>query len=96
MKNNNTSSDAAPKTFTPGGIYFATLTCAHSSFPVRVIRRTAKSIWIEPADEDRRKRYPVKRCAVRSYGDSEYASAWSSWHLAAYSTTDNGFDMQTI
>ena len=82
-------------TFKPGQIIFATLTCAHSDFPVKITRRTAKSIWIEPAGLPH-SMYPPKRCAVRRWGDTETARAWGSWHLAAHSTEPNGFDMQTI
>lgn len=85
----------SPTKFESGQVIYATLTCAHGSFPVRILRRTAKSVWIEPAD-GRRKHFAVKRCAVRTYNGDEYASAWGSWHISATSTTDNGFDPLTI
>lgn len=81
-------------TFEPGQIVYASLICAHSDFPVRVTRRTAKSIWVEAVGLPDAM-YPPKRCAIRSFGDSETARAWG-WHLAAYSTKPNGCDPRSI
>lgn len=82
-----------PTQFESGQIIYATLTCAHSDFPVEITRRTAKSIWIKPCHHNG---YSEKRCAVRVYNGREYANAWGSWHLSSASTKPNGFDMQTI
>ena len=79
--------------FSVGDVIYATLTCAHLDFPVRITRRTEKSIWIEPADGTH---YAPKRCAVSVFSGCERAKAWSTWHLTAGNTEPTGHDPLTI
>ena len=80
--------------FTPGQIIFASLACAHGDFRVRIVRRTAKSIWVEPVDISH-EQMPLKRCGIKNYGSTEIAKAYG-WHLAADSLTSRGHDPYTI
>ena len=80
--------------FIPGQIIFASLACAHGDFRVRIVRRTEKSIWVEPVDITH-EQMPLKRCGVKMFGSTEYAKAYG-WHLAADSLTSRGHDPHTI
>lgn len=67
--------------FAPGEIYYGSLSIAHSSFPVRCVKRTDKSAWFEHVTMPEGYKGP-KRAKIHSYKDSESASAWG-WYISS-------------
>ena len=85
-------------TFEPGKIYHGSLCVAHSSFPVRCVRRTDKSVWFEHVTSPQHYAGP-KRAKVRKWNDgTESAMAWR-WYVSS-DTVDRDpadqFDPYTI
>jgi hypothetical protein len=80
------------KTFEPGEIYFGTLTCAHSDFPVRCIKRTDKSVWFEHINSPH---YPLRRAKLHKYDDQECAMFYR-WYISSTKRTGGDFDPLTI
>lgn len=81
------------KTFQPGEIYFGTLMCAHSDFPVRCVRRTDKSVWFEHVDSPQH--YPLRRAKVHKYENQECAM-FHNWYISSTKQTGGDFDPLTI
>lgn len=79
--------------FEVGQVYYGTLTCAHSDFPVTCIKRTEKSVWFEHAN--RPDFYPQSRCKVHKYDDCETAM-FRRWYISSTKTTGGDFDPLTI
>lgn len=81
--------------FVPGTVYYGTLTCAHSDFPVRCVRRTDKSVWFEHETHPNVYGSP-KRAKIHKWDDgSESAMAWR-WYISSDKTTGGDFDPLTI
>lgn len=79
--------------FEPGEIYFGTLTCAHSDFPVRCVRRTEKSVWFEHVTHPQH--YAIRRAKVHRY-EKEECAMWRSWYISSSKQTGGDFDPLTI
>jgi hypothetical protein len=80
-------------TFVVGQIYYGTLACAHGDFPVRCIKRTAKSVWFEHANHP--DAYRTMRCKARPWSDSETAN-FHNWYISATKLSGGDFDLNTI
>ena len=81
------------QTFQPGEIYFGTLMCAHSDFPVRCVRRTDKSVWFEHVDSPQH--YPLCRAKVHKY-DNQECAMFHNWYISSTKQTGGDFDPLTI
>jgi len=79
--------------FVPGTVYYGTLTCAHSDFPVRCVRRTEKSVWFEHVTHPNV--YGTGRCKIHVYGEYE-AAMFRNWYVSSTKTTGGDFDPLTI
>lgn len=81
--------------FQVGQIYFGSLSCAHGSFPVRCIKRTAKMVQFEHATLS--DHYAIKRSKIRPIDlphKSYEAAYFHGWYIGSDSVTDNGWDMR--
>ena len=78
--------------FAVGKIYYGTLACAHSDFPVRVTKRTEKTVWFEHAN--RPEHYAPRRSKIRNYGNE--SANFHGWYISADKTTGGDFDLMTI
>jgi hypothetical protein len=86
--------------FEVGKVYYATLAVAHSDFPVRCIKRTAKSVWFE-AVGDRSHHYAPARTLIREFegwGERPGSEAgnFHRWYVSSTKTTGGDFDPFTI
>ena len=84
-------------TFEVGQVYFGTLSCAHGDFPVRVTKRTAKTVWFEHATMPQH--YEAKRSRVRlvnNYRGGYEAANFHGWYMGADKRTGGDFDTMTI
>lgn len=81
------------KSFEIGEIYYGTLACAHSDFPVRCVRKTDKSVWFEHVDSPRF--YPVSRVKLHRY-EAQECAMWRGWYISSNKQTGGDFDPLTI
>tara|TARA_Y100000361_G_C11017104_1_gene267499 strand:+ start:190 stop:480 length:291 start_codon:yes stop_codon:yes gene_type:complete len=76
--------------FIVGQIYYGSLGCAHGSFPMVCVRRTAKSVWFEHAV--RPEHYPLRRCKVRPYtshnGWEQESASYNGWWIDSGTAVD--------
>lgn len=79
--------------FEVGQVYYGTLTCAHSDFPVTCIKRTDKSVWFEHVNHP--EVYGAGRCKIHKYDDCETAM-FRRWYISSTKTTGGDFDPLTI
>ncbi len=81
-------------TFEVGSIYYGTLPCAHSYFPVRVVKRTPKTVTLEHVEKSGH--YETKVCRVRDTGTTlGEACRFHGWGV--YSNgRDNSVDIRSI
>lgn len=80
------------KQFQVGQVYYGSLSCAHSSFPVVCIKRTEKSVWFEHAVHP--DCYPAARAKVRSWHDGSESANFHRWYISSDAVKNNGWDMQ--
>lgn len=78
--------------FQVGQIYYGSLACAHSSFPVICTKRTEKSVWFEHATKP--EFYKPARAKVRAWHDGSESANFRGWYISSTSMKDNGWDMQ--
>jgi hypothetical protein len=87
-----------PKGFVPGTVYHGSLSVAHSSFPVRCVRRTEKSVWFEHVNLPEHYVGP-KRAKIHKWEDgTESARVWR-WYVTSDTDTrdpSSMFDPTTI
>ena len=84
-------------TFQVGEIYFGTLAVAHGDFPVRVTKRTAKTVWFEHAT--RPDSYRAKSSRVRlvdNYRGGYESCNFHGWYIGADKQEGGDFDTMTI
>ena len=79
--------------FEVGEIYYGTLACAHSDFPVRCTKRTAKSVWFEHVTCPQG--YKPACVRVRDWGAHETAM-FRRWYISSTKRTGGDFDPMTI
>ena len=76
--------------FIVGKTYYGSLGCAHGSFPMVCVRRTAKSVWFEHAV--RPEHYPLRRCKVRPYtshnGWAQESASYNGWYIDSGTAVD--------
>ena len=75
--------------FEVGQTYYGSLACAHGSFPVICIKRTAKCVWFEHATMPQH--YPAARATVREGNRYEMAN-FRRWLIAA-DQSDTSMDL---
>ncbi len=80
--------------FVPGTVYYGTLTCAHSDFAVRCVRRTDKSVWFEHVTHPNV--YGTGRCKIRKWDDGSESAMFRRWYVSSDKTTGGDFDPLTI
>lgn len=83
--------------FEVGKTYYGSLTCAHGSFPVKCIKKTAKMVQFEHATlghcyAPKRAKFTRIECGTKSYE----RAIWNRWYISSDSVNDNGWDMQTV
>ena len=81
-------------TFKVGEVYYGTLTCAHSDFPVRVVKRTDKTVWFEHATMPQH--YSPAKSRARIVGESKEACRFHGWSIWSDKTTGGDWDMQFV
>ena len=86
------------KQFQVGEVYFGTLACAHGDFPVKVTKRTAKTVWFEHAT--RPHSYKPSRSRVREVGnykgETYEACNFHGWSIWSDKQEGGDFDPMTI
>ena len=80
--------------FVPGTVYYGTLTCAHSDFPVRCVKRTEKSVWFEHVTHP--ECYELGRCRIWKWDDGSESAMFRRWYISSTKTTGGDFDPLTI
>ena len=81
------------KTFQVGGIYYGSLACAHSSFPVRITKRTPKTVTVEHVKHPGH--YATKMCRVSDSGSLGESFNFHGWFVTS-NTNDTSFDIHEI
>ena len=89
-------------TFKVGEVYYGTLLCAHSDFPVRVVKRTEKTVWFEHATMPHH--YSPARSKVNIVGEFKVDKTWfptetckfHGWTIFSHKTTGGDWDMQFV
>jgi hypothetical protein len=81
------------KCFEVGQVYYGTLSCAHSDFPVRCVKRTEKSVWFEHVTHSHA--YAESRCKIHKWDDCETAN-FHRWYISSTKLTGGDFDPMTI
>ena len=80
--------------FRVGEVYYGTLPCAHSDFPVRVVKRTAKMVWFEHATMPQH--YAPAKSKARMVSASTEACRFHGWSIWSDKTTGGDWDMQFV
>jgi hypothetical protein len=81
-------------TFKVGEVYYGTLACAHSDFPVRVVKRTEKTVWFEHATMPQH--YSPAKSRARIVSESKESCRFHGWSIWSDKTTGGDWDMQFV
>ena len=81
-------------TFKVGEVYYGTLLCAHSDFPVRVVKRTEKTVWFEHATMPQH--YAPAKSKARMVSASTEACRFHGWSIWSDKTAGGDWDMQLV
>ena len=89
-------------TFKVGEVYYGTLACAHSDFPVRVVKRTDKTVWFEHATMPQH--YSPAKSRARIVACQSDLGIWfptetckfHGWTIFSHKTTGGDWDMQFV
>jgi hypothetical protein len=76
--------------FEVGQTYYGHLACAHGTFPVKVVKRTEKTVWFEHVDGYKA---PAK-AKIKDAAGGE-GGQFHGWWVLACSKKDNGWNMLT-
>ena len=81
--------------FQVGQIYFGSLMCAHGSFPVRCIKKTAKMVQFEHVTAtEHYKKKRAKFTQIELSHKTYERAIWNGWYIGSDNVADNGWDMQ--
>ena len=89
-------------TFKVGEVYYGTLACAHSDFPVRVVKRTEKTVWFEHATMPQHYSPAKSRPRIVGYVFNiekffnVEACRFHGWSIWSNKTTGGDWDMQFV
>ena len=84
-------------TFKVGEVYYGTLACAHGDFPVRVVKRTDKTVWFEHATMPQHYSPARSKVNIAPGIPSETETCkFHGWTIFSHKTTGGDWDMQFV